>query len=197
MSTSDLFQNFIKPTTQGIEKSPVGESKTAEHEILFQNFVKPADEPREMELAINLIKKFEGYRDKAYLCPANVWTIGIGTTYYPDYSKVKQGDVCNEQEAFGWASWYIEKEILDPINRKPPVSSVYNSLNCNQRAAIIDFCYNLGVTNFFSSTLLKVMQENIYDVRIRTELAKWTKANGVTLQGLVNRRNAEIELYFS
>ena len=36
---------------------------------------------------INLIKKFEGLRLEAYLCPAGVWTIGYGHT-----KGVKEGD---------------------------------------------------------------------------------------------------------
>ncbi len=33
---------------------------------------------------LDLIKAFEGFRAKAYKCPANVPTIGYGTTSYPD-----------------------------------------------------------------------------------------------------------------
>ena len=196
MFTSKFFQNFTKPATQGTGTFPVTKQEV-EVEMQFQNFVKPSETPREIELAVDLIKKFEGYRDKAYLCPANVWTIGFGTTYYPNGTKVKQGDVCTEQEARGWVANYIDKEILGPINKNMPVLYTYSLLNCNQKAAIIDFCYNLGITNFLSSTLLKVMHENVNDARIRTELAKWNKAGGVVLQGLTNRRNAEIALYFS
>ena len=30
----------------------------------------------------NLVKKYEGFRSKPYKCPANVWTIGYGSTFY-------------------------------------------------------------------------------------------------------------------
>ena len=42
---------------------------------------------------IDLIKKFEGYRDEAYLCPAKVATIGFGATTWADGKKVKLGEV--------------------------------------------------------------------------------------------------------
>jgi lysozyme len=42
---------------------------------------------------IDLIKKFEGFRDKAYLCPANVVTIGFGSTTWADGKKIKMGEV--------------------------------------------------------------------------------------------------------
>ena len=48
---------------------------------------------------VELIKSFEGLFLKAYLCPANVPTIGYGTIRYPDGSKVKLGDVCTEADA--------------------------------------------------------------------------------------------------
>ena len=46
-----------------------------------------------------LIKRFEGCRLKAYKCPANVWTIGFGNTFYENGEKVKEGDVITQQRA--------------------------------------------------------------------------------------------------
>ncbi len=43
---------------------------------------------------IDLVKYFEGFEDKAYLCPANVWTIGYGRT-----RNVKEGDIVSEPQA--------------------------------------------------------------------------------------------------
>ena len=47
----------------------------------------------------SLIREFEGFVASAYLCPANVWTIGIGTTIYPNGVKVKKGDKCTLEQA--------------------------------------------------------------------------------------------------
>ena len=41
------------------------------------------------EKGLNLIKKYEGFSSKPYMCPANVPTIGYGSTYYPNGTKVK------------------------------------------------------------------------------------------------------------
>ena len=46
-----------------------------------------------------LLKEFEGFRKEAYQCSAGVWTIGYGTTIYPDGSRVKQGDKIDERTA--------------------------------------------------------------------------------------------------
>ena len=51
---------------------------------------------------IDLIKKWEGCKLTAYKCPAGVWTIGIGTTCYPDGRPVKQGDKITDQQAEGF-----------------------------------------------------------------------------------------------
>ena len=43
--------------------------------------------------AYDLIIRFEGFRGKAYKCPAGIWTISKGITKYPDGSPVKEGDI--------------------------------------------------------------------------------------------------------
>jgi lysozyme len=51
------------------------------------------------EKAIALIKDYEKCRLKAYQCSAGVWTIGWGTTVYPNNERVKEGDTCSQLEA--------------------------------------------------------------------------------------------------
>ncbi len=41
---------------------------------------------------IDLIKSFEGFSSKPYLCPAKIPTIGYGATFYPDGKKVTMKD---------------------------------------------------------------------------------------------------------
>ena len=41
---------------------------------------------------LELIKRYEGFRAKPYLCPAGVPTIGYGVTVYPDGTKVTLQD---------------------------------------------------------------------------------------------------------
>jgi len=47
---------------------------------------------------IELIIKYEGFEEKAYACPANVPTIGYGTTRYPDGRKVQYGETITKTE---------------------------------------------------------------------------------------------------
>ena len=140
--------------------------------------------------AIDLIKKWEGLYLESYLCPAKVPTIGYGTIRYPDGSKVKMGEKISMKRAEELLIHEVEK-----IAAQIPVLNV----NQNQYDALVSFVYNLGIGNFLRSTLYRKCQVNPYDLTIRDEFLKWTKArvNGElkTLKGLVRRRTDEYNLY--
>lgn len=142
------------------------------------------------QLGIKLLHDFESCVLTAYLCPASVWTIGWGNTYYADGSKVKQGDKITQQMA---------DRLFDVILGRFEVS-VKNALtanvNDNQFSALVSFTYNLGTANLGSSTLLKKVNKNPDDPTIATEFAKWKNAGGKPSNGLIRRRKAESDLYF-
>lgn len=149
---------------------------------------------------INLIKQYEGLELQAYPDPATKndpikkgepWTIGYGTTIYPNGVKVKKGDTINSSQA----EQYLINDIISRENRLL-AGIVKVKLNENQMGALVSFVYNLGEGNLKSSTLLKKVNSNPNDLSIAQEFSKWTKANGKILQGLVKRRAAESELYF-
>lgn len=138
---------------------------------------------------INLIKHYEGCKLKAYLCPAGVPTIGYGATYYPNKSPVKIGDVISQVEAD-----VLLTNTLGPFEMGV-TKLLTTSINQNQFDALVSFAYNLGLANLKSSTLLKKVNANPSDSSIPAEFAKWCKAGGKVLAGLVARRQAEAELY--
>lgn len=140
---------------------------------------------------IELIKHFEGFSAKPYKCPAGVWTIGYGATYYPNGNKVKPTDT-PITEAF--ATELLK--IMLVTYEKSVDSYCVDSVNQNQFDALVSFCYNLGAANLKASTLLKKVNKDPKDPSIKLEFMKWTKAGGKTLAGLVRRREAEAELYF-
>ena len=139
---------------------------------------------------LGLIKKHEGLRLKAYLCPAGVPTIGYGNTFYEDGSKVKMGDAITRERA--------EKMLFHTVmSFQTQVRAVVTSnITPNQLSALTSFAYNVGMAALRPSTLLKMVNTNPNDSAIRWEFAKWNKANGVMLPGLVNRRRDEADLYF-
>ena len=52
----------------------------------------------------DLIREFEGCKLVAYKCPAGVWTIGYGSTFYADGTPVKEGDKIDIYTLGGTAS---------------------------------------------------------------------------------------------
>lgn len=137
-----------------------------------------------------IIRKFEGLKLQAYLCPANVWTIGYGSTFYENGSKVQQGDKITLDRA--------DRLLFDMVKRfEIGVKGLVKSdLNENQLGALTSFAFNVGIGALQKSTLLKKVNANPNDPTIRNEFMRWTRAGGKVLKGLVTRRESEANLYF-
>ena len=67
-------------------------------------------------------------------------------------------------------------------------------LNQSQFDSLCAWVYNLGPSNFGSSTLLKVLNEGKYD-EVPAQIKRWNKAGGEVLNGLIRRREAEALLF--
>jgi lysozyme len=139
-----------------------------------------------------LICEFEGLRLKPYLCSAKVPTIGYGNTYYPNGKRVTLLDEPITKEY----AFEIFKVIADKFGKRV-LSMVKKPLTQNQFNALVSFVYNVGTGAFSTSTLLKKVNANPNDLTIRNEFARWTRANGKIVNGLVNRRKKESDVYFS
>lgn len=140
---------------------------------------------------IELIKKFEGFSKIPYLCPANVATIGYGSTRYANGLKVSLKDTpINELQAVD-----LLKDTLKQYEQAVDAYCV-DSLNQNQFDSLVDFAYNCGASNLKSSTLLKKVNINPNNPTIAAEFAKWNRGGNKVLAGLTRRRTAESELYF-
>jgi len=137
-----------------------------------------------------LLKKFEGCVLKAYKCPAGVWTIGFGNTFYEDGTKVKEGDVITQQRADELAK-YIVEQFATSIR-----AMIKQPLNENQFSACVSLAYNIGTGGFKKSSVLRKLNANPTDPTIADSFRLWNKGGGVILKGLVRRREAEIALYF-
>ena len=132
-----------------------------------------------------LIKKFEGCRLKAYRCSANVLTIGYGHT-----GGVKEDDTITQPEA--------DKLLENDIAKFEEYVSdnVIVELKQYQFDALVAWTFNLGVGNLRQSTMLKKLNEADY-ASVPSEMKRWNKAGGKTLDGLIRRRNAEALLFQS
>jgi len=141
---------------------------------------------------IDLIKKYEGFRNHPYRCAADVATIGYGTTFYPDGTPVKMTDkpvtMVDALQILYTVIDGFEKGVWDAV------SSV--CLEQNQFDALVSFAYNVGLGAFKNSTLLKRVLDDPNDEDIKYQFSRWNKAGGRVLKGLKKRRNEEAWLYF-
>jgi GH24 family phage-related lysozyme (muramidase) len=125
-----------------------------------------------------LIKKFEGCRLEAYQDVARIWTIGYGHT-----SGVTAGMNITEVQA--------EEYLKEDCQRfADAVDGLGRDFNDNQRDALISFAFNLGENN-----LKKVTVNNRSCEDIAQAMPLYCSACGEKLQGLVDRRNAEVKLF--
>lgn len=141
---------------------------------------------------IEFIIAFEGIRTTPYLCSANVATIGVGTTIYPNGVKVTMKD---KQITLEQAKEYLLhdlKKFEEGVNKLIKVK-----LNQNQFDALVSFAYNCGLANLKSSTLLKLVNAMPTSEAIFNQFLRWNKAGGKEINGLTRRRKAEAELYFT
>jgi lysozyme len=132
---------------------------------------------------LDLIKRFEGLKLKAYLCPANVWTVGYGSTG----PHVWQGKVISEQEAED-----LLKKDVERFERA--VEANAKNATQNQFDALVSFAFNVGVSNLKSSTLLRLHNAGQYQAAA-DQFLRWNKAGRTVLPGLTRRRAQERGLY--
>ena len=139
---------------------------------------------------IDLICNFEGKRLTAYDDGVGVWTIGFGTTVYPNGIKVMKGDTCTEAQAKTYMAHDLKK-FEATVNKAVTVQ-----LNQNQFDALVSLAYNIGTNAFSKSTLVKKLNAN--DIRgAADQFDVWVNAGGKRMQGLVNRRAKEKALFLS
>lgn len=132
---------------------------------------------------IDLIKSFEGLRLSAYKCPADVWTIGYGTT-----AGVQPGQTITKERA--------EELLREDVKRfeAQVLRLVKVPLTQGQHDALVSFVYNLGAGNLSNSTLLRLLNAGDY-AGAAAQFDRWNKAGGKVLAGLVRRRAAERALF--
>jgi lysozyme len=141
---------------------------------------------------IAIIKRWEGLRLRAYLCTGKRWTIGWGTTVYPNGRRVRPGDTCTTQQAEEYLANYVaalEKRVFGMI--RVPVTQ-------NQFDALVSFAYNVGEgeKGFLGSTLLRLLNAGDY-AGAAGQFRRWNIANGKEDKGLINRRASERDLFLS
>ena len=134
-----------------------------------------------------LIKKYEGFSAKPYLCPAGVPTIGYGSTHYSDGTPVALKDKpITKQEAEALLLHYVINEI------HPHLRDL--TLTDNQKEALVSLIYNIGWPAFAKSKCYKAIKRG--DICTAYVEWEWIKGGGKVLPGLIKRRAEEKYLFF-
>lgn len=149
------------------------------------------------ENGLKLIQEFESFVNAPYLDSARVWTIGYGSTYYPNGKPVTGRDKPITREyAETIQRNVISKDFEPVINELLKKEIASGFINQNMFDAIISLTYNIGVNGFKRSSVLRLLKQGDKQNAADAFLL-WNKADGKVLKGLVNRRKKERELFLS
>ena len=152
--------------------------------------------------AIKMIMHHEGVRQKAYRCPAKLWTIGVGHVLYPEQGKmpIDQRDkfALKIEDFRVFSKDEVDKILAKDLQRFVTGVLRYcpDHLNENRMGALVSFAFNVGLGTLQRSTLRQKHNRGDFE-GVKQEFLKFTKAGGKVLPGLVKRRNDEIALYFT
>lgn len=134
---------------------------------------------------VDLVKRWEGCKLKAYQDVVGVWTIGYGSTG-PD---IKEG--------LEWTYLQAEERLKKDLQRFEDAVNqcVKTSVTQNEFDALVSWCYNVGPTAVKNSTLIKMLNAGVPRKDVADQLLRWDKAGGRQVFGLTNRRRAERDLF--
>ena len=142
------------------------------------------------QASLDLIKRWEGCKLKAYKCSAGVWTVGYGLTTRAGFIEVGPDTKITQAEA----DWYLEKVIEKFLAQITP--AITAPINENELGAFTSLAYNVGPTAFRKSSALRHFNAGNKD-RVPASMRMWRKAGGKVVKGLVNRREAEVDLFLT
>jgi len=168
---------------------------------------------RTSDKGIELMHKFEGCKNKPYLCPANIWTIGFGSVLYQDQIRLPM--VRKESYTGLIRSEYKLKPEHDRVWSKDEIDELFSrdlvsfergvlryapNLGSPEHQSKFDACvafsFNVGLGNFQRSAIRQCIKREDWDAAAEAFM-QWTKAGGKVLKGLVRRRQAEKDLFLA
>jgi len=147
---------------------------------------------------LSLLEQWEGFKLQVYKDSAGLPTIGVG--HLLTRSELTSGKIVINGVPVKYSGGLTQQQVTDLLAQDVvPAQQAVNTgvkvaLNQNQFDALVSFTFNVGNGAFLGSTLLKVLNQGQYD-QVPTQLLRWTRAGGVVVQGLVNRRQNEIKLW--
>ena len=142
-----------------------------------------------LQIAVEAIAGFEGFRAGPYPDAGGTWTIGYGFTYLEDGGRVTaETPPITETDARARLSPMVGR-VMALVR-----GMVHRPMTDNQAAALTSFAYNLGTNALRTSTLLRLFEAGEVD-HASTCFGAWVHCDGRVLAGLVKRRAAEAALF--
>jgi GH24 family phage-related lysozyme (muramidase) len=145
----------------------------------------------DLSFAINLIRKYEGFNEKAYpdqLTGAEPYSIGFGTQFYPDGSPVKKEQLCSREKALEYL--FHEVNIIDV-----QLSKLNLEIDSNMHQALISFIHSIGWNSFLYSSIIDSIEQEHFNLVV-DEIGRWIfDAEYHAIGSLLNRRREEIALF--
>src|ERR1700761_8325800 len=139
--------------------------------------------------AIDLIKRFEGFRAKAAELPDGRWTVGYGHT-----KSARAGATITEADADALLIYDVAA-VVGAIN-----SWVFSPLTQNQFDALVAFAFNVGLQNFRRSSVLRRLNEGAH-LQAACAMEMWRTADfegeRIVVDALMRRRSAEMALFLT
>ena len=164
------------------------------------------------EAGANLMHQYEGYRNKPYLCPAHIWTIGYGHVLYQeqirlpvvrvegkDTPMIRSEYPLKPEDNRVWSKEEIYKLFEDDVGpTERGVLRLAPAVLGRQGAfdACVSFAFNAGLGNFQRSTIRMKANRREWEAAAEAFM-QWTKGGGKELPGLVKRRKAEKALFLT
>jgi lysozyme len=149
---------------------------------------------------IELIKHHEGLRFKPYRCPANLWTIGVGSVMYPEQAKLSMAERMNvplrPEDNRVWTKDEVDGILRNDLARfERGVHTLFPvDLSQGMFDSLVSFSFNCGLGTTQRSTLRqKVLRGD--KTGAGEEFLKYCMAGGKVLKGLQNRRIDERALF--
>ena len=159
-----------------------------------------------------LMHRYEGCRNKPYLCPAHIWTIGYGHVLYQEQIRLPMVRIPEKEtpmlrkefplkpeDARVWSKAEIDEMFAADVGNfeRGVLRLVPGAAGAQGRFdALVSFAFNAGLGNLQRSTIRMKANRGDWDGAAEAFM-QWTKGGGKELPGLVARRKAERALFLS
>ena len=167
------------------------------------------------KVGADLMHRFEGCRNRPYLCPAHIHTIGYGHVLYPeqirlpmvrppgktkaDIPMIRKEYPLKPEDNRVWTKEEINQLFADDVaSFERGVLRLVPGVVGRQGAfdALVSISFNFGLGNLQRSTIRMKANRGDWEGAAEAFMA-WTKGGGKVLPGLVKRREAERVLFLS